>query len=105
MLPPQTELLGYVLSREARRGSQGLFEPRPDRLAHLRAEVGVAQELPQPIVHDAIDQGFELLQREVRELHGARPPDLAYNEFRLQSRKPFNNRAYGGCDGNSSPQR
>ena len=78
-LPPQTELLGYVLSREARGGSQGLFEPGPDRLAHLHAEVGIAQKLPQPIVHDTLDQGIELLQREVRQLHSARLFSLAYN--------------------------
>src|SRR5207245_11048928 len=29
-LPPQTELLGYVLSREAPGGRQGLLQPGPD---------------------------------------------------------------------------
>jgi len=92
-LPPQTEFLSYVLSREARGGGQGLFEPGPDRLAHLHAEVGIAQKLPQPIVHDTLDQGLELVQREVRELHDARPRDLAYNESQFHPCKPLNERA------------
>src|SRR2546426_2406894 len=41
-LPPQTELLGHFLSRDARGGRQGLFEPRPDRFAQFHTQVGIA---------------------------------------------------------------
>src|SRR6266571_844701 len=104
-LPPQTKLLGHFLSRDARGGLQGLFEPRPDRLAHLHTQVGIAEEFAQAIVHDPLDQFLELLQRQVRELHDAHPRNLAYNESQLKPRKPIINRAYGGCHGKSNLER
>lgn len=68
-LPAESELVRRLFPRQPFPALERLFEPGPQGVAKSEAQVGIADQLADPVIDEALHQVFQLLGGELREFH------------------------------------
>jgi len=59
--PPEAELVGHFFSGQSLLALERLLESGTQRFAEGEAEVGIADQLPNPVIDETLHQVFQLL--------------------------------------------
>ncbi|HNG55114.1 MAG TPA: hypothetical protein PLR85_17135, partial [Nitrospira sp.] len=59
MLPPQTELVGYLVTGKTLCRGERLLQTFADGLTQWRAQIGIAEQGSQPVIDEAFDQALQ----------------------------------------------
>lgn len=68
-LPFQPEFFSDLITADAFRRDQRLFQACPERLTELQAQIRIPHQFAKPVIHQTAHQLFELLRRELRKVH------------------------------------